>query len=73
MEEIVEKVTNFNLKDLKKITFEGNRQSFRVVESDSPNCILKKIPQLKGLVLDIVQEREAWRITKSTKFNFGLS
>ncbi len=75
MAEIVEEIMNLTLSELKKLTTEdSDSQDYAVVESDSPNCLLKKIPQLKGeLVFTVSSDRDAWRVFKGIKREFSTS
>lgn len=61
-----------DIKDVIKFSEEKGRFSNRylIVESDSPDCILKMYPLLKGrLVLLIQEERDSWRIFNGTKYS----
>lgn len=75
MAETVEEIVNLKLENIKKEGVPGAEDTsrhhvFAIVESDSPDCILKKVPQLKGvLTLQVTHHRDGWRVFKSTDYS----
>lgn len=77
MTETVTEIINLKLEDIRKgvpgTSDTSMHYEFAIVESDSPNCILKKVPQLKGhLTLQVSHQRDNWRVFKSTEYSIRV-